>query len=185
MLMRFDDISDNTDFDKLQSMIDTVLDIEGSKVLLCLSPFCSSEATDGWVFPRWLMAVSNISEFFKMDRISAKAIDFCKSAMNGTGRISLAGHGVAHVDHRLLCRQAQELSICISSSIVGSLTFVPPFNKWNRDTEEVCCEHGVRLVKFEDGWRHVLYNKLNPTFPHYYIHVCDMSAEEFGRWFKS
>lgn len=184
MLVRIDDISDNCDFDKLQSMVDAVLDIIGARIMLCLSPFCSSNATDGWVFPRRLMAVSEVSEFFKMDTMSQRALDFCREQIVNSSRISIAGHGIIHVDHRLLCKQAQEISVCISSSIVGSLTFVPPFNKWNSDTEEVCRKHGIRLVKFEDGWRHVLYNKKNDTFLDYYLHVCDMSLEQFKEWLK-
>lgn len=183
MLIRFDDISDNTDFAKLHDMMLAVFAIPNARVLLCLSPFCSSDATDGWVFPRRLMALSEVSEFFKMNTMSHEALSFCK-VQSSNSRVLLAGHGAVHVDHRLLCKQAQEISICLSSCVVGALTFVPPFNKWNSDTEEVCKKHGIRLVKFEDGWRHVLYNTKDSTFSDYYLHVCDMSLDQFKRWLE-
>ena len=58
-----------------------------------------------------------------------------------------------HVDHRLLHPAAQEMSIVTSCRLIGADVFIPPFNKWNEYTEEICADRQITLVKFEDGWR--------------------------------
>jgi CheY-like chemotaxis protein len=30
----------------------------------------------------------------------------------------------------------------------------------NKDTEEICINSNIELIKFEDGWKHILYNKV-------------------------
>ncbi len=96
----------------------------------------------------------------------------------------IASHGLIHVDHRLMGREAQELSIVASCSLVGAKIFVPPFNKWNRDTASVCDEHGIELVKFEDGWRHVRFNAFDPSHDKYYLHTHDTTATWLREWMR-
>ena len=89
-----------------------------------------------------------------------------------------------HVDHRLLSRDAQEMSILISSSLVKSKIFIPPFNKWNKDTESICEENGIELVKFEDGWLCMEYNEYVEEQDKWYLHAREFMFENFKKWFK-
>jgi hypothetical protein len=127
-------------------------------------------------FPRKLSAMSDHRNFFKVQKLGLPLGQV-------TGVVRLASHGLVHADHRLMGREAQELSIVTSCSLVDTRVFVPPFNKWNKDTESVCAEHGIELVKFEDGWRHVNYNKFDPTHERYYCHTHDVTAESLAKWF--
>ena len=91
-------------------------------------------------------------------------------------------HGLIHVDHRLLSREAQEMSILTSCSLAKSKVFVPPFNKWNKDSEDICREHNIQLVKFEDGWLCMEYNDFNPDQELWYIHSREFTLDSFREW---
>ena len=95
----------------------------------------------------------------------------------------MASHGLIHVDHRLMTKEAQELSILTSASLVKANVFIPPFNKWNKDTESICDEHGIELIKFEDGWLCMEYNSYDDNHDKWYLHAREFSIEKFKKYF--
>ena len=95
----------------------------------------------------------------------------------------MASHGLVHVDHRLLDKSSQEMSILISSSLVNANIFIPPFNKWNKLTEEVCIENGIELIKFEDGWLCMEYNSYDDSHDKWYLHAREFTFDNFKKWF--
>ncbi len=182
MLFRVDDVSINTDTDYLHELVAVVRGrLPKAEFLFAVSPlvhdlsWCVGSDRQR-TFPRVLSAVSDHRRFFEVQHAGVPDV-------YGPGRLpTLASHGLFHVDHRLLGREAQEMSIVGSCSLVASKIFVPPFNKWNKDTESVCAEHGIELVKFEDGWRHVNYNKFDPAHDKWYLHTHDVDSARLGAW---
>jgi hypothetical protein len=171
---RIDDISINTNTVKLNSIVSAIFArFPESVVLLGISPVVfSSEQSNERVYPKILNAISEESEFFKADSCGLPDLTSLRTKYSG---LTFAGHGIPHIDHRLLSLQAQEMSIVTSCSLANSSTFIPPFNKWNKDTEQVCKKHNIHLVKFEDGWRHTVYTRPTPKFTKYYFHTFDYS----------
>jgi hypothetical protein len=98
-------------------------------------------------------------------------------------RIRLAGHGIAHVDHRLLGYKAQELSILASCALAQSNVFIPPYNKWNKNTAAICEANGIELIRFEDGWLHIVHNRYVKSHERYYMHPYDLTSEQLEAWF--
>lgn len=178
MLVRFDDICINTDLDAAGAMAKHALDA-GHEVMWCVSPLvhdlseAEGEARQR-VFPAIFKAMSDQRCFYGVDRLGLPAIP--------DSRIQLASHGLLHMDHRLLGREAQEMSILTSCKLVGTQTFVPPFNKWNCTTENVCRENKVALVKFEDGWRSMEHNRPGRETGKWYLHSRAFTVEQFKAW---
>ena len=83
-----------------------------------------------------------------------------------------------------LTKEQQEMSILISCSLVKAKVFIPPFNKWNIFTENICKEHDIDLVKFEDGWKCMEYNKYNGEQKLWYLHHREFTLNTFKEWFK-
>jgi D-lyxose ketol-isomerase len=77
------------------------------------------------------------------------------------------------------------MSILVSSSLAKANVFIPPFNKWNADTESICNEHGIELIKFEDGWLCMEYNKFNPFHKKWYLHAREFNLDQFIKWFDA
>jgi hypothetical protein len=172
MIFRIDDISLNTDIDELEKIID-VLKFNGHDVMLGFSPCCSSKAENGRVFPKIHSAMSDNRIFFEVDRVGIPHIN---------RKYIAAGHGIVHADHRLLNYAQQELSIITSCALCNSKIFIPPFNKWNNDTEDICIRNGIDLIKFEEGWLSCEHNKFIDSHDKWYFHAHCFGLNELKAW---
>lgn len=197
---RIDDVSMNTDQPKLDKMLNFLRGLPNthgghhvngiSQVRILLAVSVASHDLSKWVgkngrglnremiHPPILEAYSDYRNYYKIDYIGVPQI-----IQKIGADIQIASHGLVHVDHRLLSREAQELSIVTSCSLLKAEVFVPPFNKWNKDTDDVCREHGIKLVKFEEGWKHLGFHPFSPEFHNYYFHSHDFTFKDFTKRF--
>jgi hypothetical protein len=180
-IFRFDDVCINADMDLINDMTNFLVDrFPNCVVLWGVSPLVhdmseeKNEVTKQRIFPKILNAHSDYRKYYDVDL--AGLPDFNKKA-------TLAAHGLVHVDHRLLPKPAQEMSILISAYLVKSKIFIPPFNKWNKDTDDICKEHGIELIKFEDGWLSMEHNKFNDIHDKWYLHAREFTMDNFKKWF--
>ena len=180
---RFDDVCINADMSLINDMTSFIFEkFPDSVVLHGVSPLVhdmKNETThkeQQRIFPKILNAYSDYKNFYKVDLLGLP---------NSHPKATLAAHGLIHVDHRLLPKEVQEISILISASLVKSKIFIPPFNKWNEDTEEVCYEHGIELIKFEDGWLSMEHNKFFDSHNKWYLHAREFDIENFKKWFDN
>lgn len=180
---RIDDVSMNTDLGSLWSIVDLLhRRCEGARVVVAVSPLV--HRLDGEplkdrerAFPRKLSAMSDHRNLFRVEHMGMP--DF------GSLDVKVASHGLVHVDHRLMGREAQELSIVTSCSLLGTQLFVPPFNKYDADTISICKEHEIELVRFEHGWQHVRYNDYSPKHHLYYMHTHDTNSTFLDVWLST
>jgi hypothetical protein len=181
---RFDDISLNTNCEKFVKILSLLkCKFPDSDVLLgisCLVHDMSAEEgrKQERIFPEILNAYSDHKVFYNVQKAGIPT-HIIQNAREVYPSLKLAGHGLIHVDHRLLNEEAQEMSIIISCSLCNSDIFIPPFNKYNAHTEKICSKMGIKLVKFEDGWKHLLYNGIDEKNDKYYIHTHDVTIEQF------
>ncbi len=181
MVFRFDDVCINANMELINDMTNFLFEkFPTCKVLWGVSPLVhdmsdTSGKTSERIFPQILNAHSDHRLFFNVDFAGIPKLH---------SKATMAGHGLIHVDHRLLTYEQQEMSIIISASLVKSKIFIPPFNKWNNDTDAICKEHGIELVKFEDGWLSMEHNKFNSTHTLWYLHAREFKFEDFKNWFS-
>lgn len=179
MTFRFDDISVNTDMVLVNQMTDYLLDkYKDIRVIWAVSPMVydlKDEKVKGRVFPSIFNAYSDYRKFYKVDKIGIPELH---------PNVVTAGHGLMHVDHRLLSYEAQEMSIISSCYLVGASIFVPPFNKWNNDTEQICVDNSIVLVKWENGWLSCEHNAFNENHNKWYIHSYVWTFDKFKEWLK-
>jgi hypothetical protein len=179
-IFRFDDICCNADINLANSMVDEILKrIPDSTILYAVSPLVHNmEGAEGKskqrVYPKILNAYSDPKVFYNVDKCGIP-FDIHPNAI-------LASHGMIHVDHRLLDKSAQEMSILVSCSLVKSRIFIPPFNKWNIDTEDICISNGIDLIKFEDGWKCAEYNEFSEDVRLWYLHHREFTRQSFIDW---
>lgn len=176
---RFDDVCLNIDIDNHDAISKYLLE-KGFHVIWAVSPLVhkinSEDSVEKQrVFPKILNAYSDFRHFFE--------VDDCGTVMQDDKRIEIASHGIIHVDHRLMERAGQELSIVTSCSLLKAKKFVPPFNKWTKQMDEICKEWGIELIKFEDGWKCIEYNIYDPKHNLWYLHARDWTLESIKHWF--
>lgn len=81
----------------------------------------------------------------------------------------VASHGLYHVDHSKISRETQEMSILGSCSYLKTTKFVPPFNKFNQDTIDICFDNGITMCA-GSPWKSIEYEKFDPLHKHWYMH---------------
>lgn len=188
MIFRIDDINGNTRRSKLEAFVDVILQHEQTAtIMLAVSILYTLDDESERVFPKIYEDYSDHRVFYKVTAVCnpIQSLDH-PSILKAqtTGQIIIASHGLIHVDHRLLGREGQELSIVVASNLLNSKTFVPPFHKWNKDTEDVCQEHDIDLVRFEEGWKHVMFNEYEEDHGYYYFHPFDLTPSQLRDWLK-
>lgn len=181
-IFRFDDVCINADLSLINEMTDFVFGkFKNCQVIWGISPLVhdmsneKSETSRQRIFPKLLNAYSDYRMFYNVDRAGLPSFH---------PKITRAAHGLIHVDHRLLNKEVQELSILVSASLAKAKMFIPPFNKWNQHTEEICSEAEIELIKFEDGWLCMEYNNFNPEHDLWYVHSREFTLEEFKQWIE-
>jgi len=178
MIFRFDDVCANTDMVKLNAMAAAVRERCSADVQYSVSVMsCDMSAYTGkqaeFAFKSVWKAYSDHRRFFGVNQYGIPPIK---------DSVKVLSHGLVHIDHRQMHRDAQEMSILVSCSVLGANTFVPPFNKWNADTEAVCQEHGIKIMKFEDGWLGAEYNVFNVNHELWYTHSFNWTLDKFTDW---
>ena len=181
---RFDDVSVNTDWHKLDQMVTflrSTFKADQLRLIFAVSLAvqdmrdCDKALDRERAFHAILHTESDFRVFYRMTRVGIPVLldQYRKD------EVEVAAHGMVHVDHRLLSRGAQELSIVMSCALLNSRVFVPPFHKWNHKTKEICAEHGITLVKYDRTWRHLRYHKFDYRNPTYYVHTHDFHYQDF------
>lgn len=163
MIVRFDDIYAD------DAVLNHAWDIQC--VILCLYPDAEiiygvslawfSAAGAQRVYPKSFNPLSDFRCHYRPDRVAVPVLP---------KNVVKASHGLIHVDHRLLSPEVQELSVLLSCSLLECNMFIPPFNKWDQDLEEICCENNIELVKYEDGWWSMEHNDFDANHDRWYMH---------------
>lgn len=175
-VFRFDDMSINSDLETAERMSAMLSGL--GEVWWCISPLVHDlSALEGAarqrVFPPIYKALSDQRCFYRVDRVGVPSVP---------PGVERASHGLLHLDHRLLGREAQELSILTSCELVRAKRFVPPFNKYDANTIDICREHGIDLVRFEDGWLSMEHNPYRREHERWYCHPREFSAAKLDLW---
>lgn len=178
-VVRFDDVCINADMVNHMEIADHFIS-EGFHVIWAVSPLVHNVKGDRVesqrVFPKILNAYSDFLHFYE--------VDSCGTIEKHTDKIEIASHGIVHVDHRLLDRSAQEMSIIVSCSLLKAKKFVPPFNKWTKSMQEICDAWGIQLIKFESGWRSMEHNKYDSSHNLWYLHAREWNLGKVKQWLR-
>ena len=159
IIFRNDDVNANTDPQQLKDIYDVIDDFPGEVQILSAVSVFSRYSDDGAVYPDSPFKSNPIDWFYDVDQVVGNMTIY-----------NVASHGLFHVDHTQLTRDAQEMSILGSCSFLETRTFVPPFNKWNEDTQDICRENNISLVGPGQKWLSLEFNDFDPNHKHWYFH---------------
>lgn len=174
IVWRFDDVCSKSDMVNTYAITDLIMErYPDSRIIYAISPLMAGNEGER-IFPKVWNAYSDFRKHYNVDFAGIPTI-------NRRG-VEKASHGLIHQDHRLLDYSAQEMSILISCSLIGTKIFVPPFNKWNEQTDNICKRHEIELIKFEAGWLCCEYNEFNPDQNLWYLHAREFTLETFTKW---
>lgn len=165
---RNDDVSSNTDLDKLHAIYDVIRDVFPYADIVSGVTLFSKKGTKGSVYDEVPFKNKPTNWFYKADTFLNKFNTFPQSRM--------ASHGLYHVDHRTLSQQAQEMSILGSCNYLKSNIFIPPFNRYNDDTVNICLDNKIELWNLDQGWKSLEYEPFDMTHKLWYFHSWRFTA---------
>jgi len=162
VIFRNDDVNYNSNFFELDEMYRGIKHLfPKAEIWSCITIF-SRENKKGSVYPATPFKSKPFEYFLEVDRVCERY-----SAPEG---VKIVSHGLWHLDHSKISPELQEASIVTSCNLLNTRIFVPPFNKWNADTDRICDKHDIELVKFEDGWLSLEHNDFDKTHELWYFH---------------
>lgn len=119
----------------------------------------------GAVYPNPPFKDKALRFFLDVDQIGAPTLP--------EGDYKVVSHGLIHSDHSIMAIEAQEISIVTSCNILNTNIFVPPFNRYNEMTEQICALHNIELVKMEsdfESWRNFDLQEFDEHSGLWYLH---------------
>lgn len=171
MIFRNDDINPNTNLVHIREIYDKINSIHpGSRIISGVTLF-SRGGIKGSVYDdipfkdkpmKWLYDVDSVIS--NIDKIPGE----------------IASHGMLHVDHSRLSKDAQEMSILTSCHYLKTKLFIPPFNRFNSVTEEICMENEIILIGGEN-WKSFEFQKFNPDHKFWYFHSWRFTINELKK----
>lgn len=164
LIFRNDDVSANMDALHLKSIIRAILnEYPDAEIWFGVTLF-SKENNKGSIYPNPPFKNKPKQMFYMVDQ----CIDV-NQLNNFRNIVKICSHGLWHLNHSKLGYELQEASIVTSCRYLDTDIFIPPFNQWNSDTQEICGKHGIELVK-EDGWKNMEWNDFNEEHRLWYFH---------------
>ncbi len=165
LIFRNDDVNPSTDFSQLKEMYD-FLKTQG-QVMSGVNLY-GKKNTLGSVYPDVPFKYKPMDYFFDVDSY----LD-----VKGKDLGLIASHGLFHFNHASVSRDYQEASIKMSCKKLSTKLFIPPFNKLNQDTKDICRDSGIMIMSGEK-WKSLEFNDFNPDHKYWYFHSWRYSVNQ-------
>lgn len=160
LIFRNDDVCANTDVKKLSSIYGAIHNIfPDAEIWSCITIFAQSNFK-GSIYRDTPFKDNDINWFYK--NVDIHIPDYRHPLYK------VASHGLYHIDHSKVSRGTQEMSILGSCAFLKTNTFVPPFNKFNQDTLDICFDNHITIKT--DGWKSLEHNVFDSRHRLWYFH---------------
>lgn len=169
IIFRNDDVNANTSRDKLSEIYGSIHAIfPNSEIWSCITLFAGKNKRAS-VYEDLPLKNKETNWFYRNANV------FMPEHRHPMYKI--VSHGLYHVDHSKLDRGAQEMSILGSCAYLSSKIFVPPFNRFNQDTKDICFDNGI-LMPAEEKWKSLEWEKFDPSHKRWYFHSWRWKASD-------
>lgn len=161
MLIRNDDVSPSTDLDRLNDIYNCILQvIPEAKIISGVTLFGLYNVKEA-VYPDLPLRTKDNKYLYKTNKVMSRYAHI-------PGEI--ASHGMFHVKHSELYKDAQEMSIVGSCHFLNTNKFIAPFNDYNQDTIDICKSNDIELITKEYNWKSMEHNQFDSSHKYWYLH---------------
>ena len=161
MIFADHDINPNTDFDNMKGCYAVIKELFPTADIISGVNIMGSDNETGSVYPNPPFKNKPVEWFYKVDNFLP---------LEGLPKTTIASHGLIHVDHTKIDTDAQEMSIVVSCNLLGAKMFIPPFNKFNEDTLQICEDNKIEILLTSHGWKSLEFNKFDINYDKWYFH---------------
>ena len=169
MIIRNDDINPNSNFENIQKMYQMILFYYPlTEIYSCITIF-GKQNKEGMIYPTTNLTIQD-RYFYDVDKIfDFKYIPYLKN---------IVSHGLFHCYHKGLSYETQKMSIITSCNLLNTKIFIPPFWAWDKTTEQVCKDNGIRLWD-EPNWKNIELVPFDPNHQYWLFHSWKWNSETF------
>lgn len=161
IIIRNDDISPSTDLERLYEIYECISRfIPHAKIISGITLFGVWNDREA-VYPDLPLKTKTNKYLYNTNRLMTRY-----SHVIG----EVASHGMFHVDHSKLSKDAQEMSIVGSCNFLKTDKFIAPFNAFNELTIDICVENKIELINKNYNWKCMEYNQFDSTHLYWYFH---------------
>lgn len=94
---------------------------------------------------------------------------------------NIASHGLFHVNHAKLSKDAQSMSILGSCNFLKTKLFCAPFNAYNQDTIDICLSNSINLINMTYPWKSLEHEDFDPNHGFWYFHSWRLLSSDLKR----
>ena len=169
IVFRNDDVSASTNVERMSDGYEVIREFfPEAEIWSAVSLFCK-ENKIGSVYPGVPFKDKPQKWFYGVDGFVTMKHDV---------KHRVVSHGLLHIDHSKASYDVQEMSIITSCNYLKTNIFVPPFNRFNLDTEIICKDNNIFLVGKEENWINLESNIFNPNHKYHYYHSWRLDADK-------
>ncbi len=173
MIIRNDDISPSTDLERLYELYECIGRVlPEAKIISGITLFGVWNNKEA-VYPDLPLKTKTNKYLYDTNRIMTRY-----SHVIG----EVASHGMFHLKHSELHRDAQEMSIVGSCRFLKTDKFIAPFNDYNQDTIDVCVENKIELTTKAYNWKSIEHNKFDSSHKYWYGHSWRWSVKQLREY---
>lgn len=169
LVFRNDDINPNVRLEIVDRYYDIIHSLFPNAEIISCVTLMAKQNYKGSIYPKTPFKDNNLEFFYDVDSFVREVHTYPNT--------QIASHGLFHVDCTKLDYQSQEMNIVSSCNYLKTKMFVPPFNKYNQDTEAVCYKHGITLVKPE-SWKSLEHEPFDMEHQNWYFHSWRLTPEK-------
>lgn len=174
LIIRNDDVNPNTQQGDLADIYSTIHSIFPNVEIWSAVTVFSDFNTKGSVYADVPFKNKDINWFYK--NVSAAVINYHLPTY-----LKIVSHGLFHIDHSATSRGTQEMSILGSCAYLNTNIFVPPFNRYNQDTIDICFDNDIEIRI--DGWLSMEHNPFDITHRMWYMHSWKWKPDQLKAYF--
>lgn len=171
LIFRNDDVNENTDIIQLYGMYSHLRALYPDAKIISGITVLSRSNKKGSVYGNVPFKDNPVSWFYDVDL-----------AWKGFGLVSdIASHGLLHIDHSKAVKEVQEMSILTSCNLLKTRAFIPPFNRWNSETLNICIKNDIELIGLGGKWKSLEFEPFDPNHKYWYFHSWRFNIESFKK----
>jgi hypothetical protein len=176
VIIRNDDISPSTDLERLYNLYECIGRMcPEAKIISGVTLFGVWNNKEA-VYPDLPLKTKSNKHLYKVNRV-----------MNRHSHVigEIASHGMFHVKHSQLSKDAQEMSIVGSCNFLNTDKFIAPFNDYNEDTVDICAENKIELLTKSYYWKSMEHNKFDSSHKYWYLHSWRYSLKQLREYLSA
>lgn len=173
LVLRDDDINPSSNYANIIRTYNVIKSIyKDSTIIPCVTLF-SRYNKNGSVYEEVPFKNQPTNWFYNVDKFMLEYEYVAKE--------NIASHGLFHVNHAKLSKDAQSMSILGSCHFLKTNMFCAPFNAFNQDTIDICVDNSINLINKTYPWKSLEHEEFNPNHKYWYFHSWRFSSQDVKR----